>query len=104
MIPPMRGKPRRGPPPMPARLDVNAVLRVSDQGGRIVRAEELAAGTDLRERLRLAHENYARQGYAVGELRPGQWAFFAERGSQRLLVAIRQAIPQAGAQGAGRDQ
>jgi hypothetical protein len=56
---------------MPSRLDNDALLRVSDQGGRIVRHETLPAGTDLRERLRLAHENYQRQGWEVGELRSG---------------------------------
>jgi len=48
---------------MPVRLDAEAVLRVSDQGGRIVRSESLPARTDLHERWALAHENYARQGW-----------------------------------------
>lgn len=55
---------------MPTHLEGDALLRVSDQGGRIVRTEELPPGTDLRDRLRIAHENYVRQG-TVGELRPG---------------------------------
>jgi hypothetical protein len=62
---------RRGPPPMPTHLEGDALLRVSDQGGRIARTEELPHGTDLRDRLRIAHENYARQGRTVGELLPG---------------------------------
>lgn len=74
---------------MPVRLAAVALLRVSDQAGRVVRAEPLPAGTDLRERLRIAHENYQRQAWRVSELRPGQWAFVAERGEQRLMVAIR---------------
>jgi len=47
--------------PMPMRLGVDAVLRVSDQAGRLVRQEPLPAGTDLHARLRLAHGNTARQ-------------------------------------------
>jgi hypothetical protein len=62
---------------MPVRLETDALLRVSDQAGRIVRREPLPAGTDLRERLRIAHENYGRQGWTVGPLSPGQWAFMA---------------------------
>jgi len=74
---------------MPVRLDAEALLRVSDQAGRVVRSEALAPGTHLHERLAVAHENYARQGWAVGELHPGQWAFVAEKGERRLLIAIR---------------
>ena len=81
--------------PMPSRLDSNALLRISDQGGQIVRQEALEAGTDLRERLRVAHENYERQGWTVTELRPGQWAFVAELGSRRLMIAIRLLAPVA---------
>ena len=82
---------------MPVRLDAEALLRVSDQGGRIVRSESLPARTDLHERLALAHEDYARQGWTVGELHAGQWAFVAEKGARRLLIAIRaaSAMPQA---------
>jgi hypothetical protein len=75
--------------PMPVRLDTEALLRVSDQGGRVVRSEALSAGTDLHARLLLARENYARQGWGVGELHSGQWAFVAEKGERRLLIAIR---------------
>ena len=57
---------------MPARLDSNALLRVSDQSGRIIRQEALGAGTDLLERLQIAHTNYQRQGWTVNELRAGQ--------------------------------
>jgi len=74
---------------MPVRLGVEARLRVSDQAGRIVRTEALPAGTDLHERLALAHANYARQGWTVDEWHPGQWAFMAEKGERRLLIAIR---------------
>jgi hypothetical protein len=75
---------------MPVRLETDALLRVSDQAGRIIRSERLPAGTDLRERLRIAHENYARQGWTVGALAPGQWAFMAEKSDRRLLIAIRE--------------
>jgi hypothetical protein len=84
---------RRGSPavsPMPQHLDRDAWLRVSDDGGRIVRQEALRAGTDLRDRLVVARENYQRQGWTAGELRPGQWAFMAEKGGRRLMVAIRE--------------
>jgi hypothetical protein len=74
-------------------MDRNSWLRVSDDGGRIVRQETLKAGTDLRDRLTVARENYQRQGWRVGELRPGQWAFMAEKGDRRLMVAIREASP-----------
>ena len=64
--------------PMPVRLDVDAMLRVSD---------------------RIAHENYQLQGWTVGELRPGRWgAFFAQKAERRLLIAIRDVrdvVPQA---------
>ena len=75
--------------PMPVRLDAEALLRVSDQAGRIVRSEVLSAGTNLHDRLQVAHANYARQGWVVGELHSGQWAFVAEKGERRLLIAIR---------------
>jgi hypothetical protein len=74
---------------MPVRLQSDALLRVSDDAGRIVRSERLPAGTDLRERLWLAHENYERQGWTVGLLTPGQWAFMAQKVDRRLLIAIR---------------
>jgi len=45
--------------PMPVRLDCPATLRVSDDAGRLVRREELPAGTNLTERPRSAHDTYA---------------------------------------------
>lgn len=75
--------------PMPVRLDCPATLRVSDDAGRLVRREELVAGTNLSKRLRSAHETYARQGWTVSPLRLGAWGFGAERDGRRLLVAIR---------------
>jgi hypothetical protein len=90
----MEQKIRRGAPavaPMPTRIDGDAILRVSDQAGRVIRSERLLARTDLRERLQVAHRNYALQGWTVGELRPGQWAFIAEKADHRLLIAIREA-------------
>ena len=87
---------------MPVRLATEALLRVSDSVGHVVRIERLAARTDLRERLAIAHDNYARQGWAVDDLHPGQWAFVAEKGPRRLLVAIR-AAPDGGAALALRD-
>ena len=78
--------------PMPVRLDCPATLRVSDDAGRLVRREELAAGSNLSERLRSAHETYARQGWTVSPLRLGAWGFTAERDDRRLLIAIRVGI------------
>jgi len=83
---------KRGSPalyPMPVRLDCSAALRVSDDAGRLVRSEELRAGTNLADRLRSAHETYERQGWTVSTLRPGGWGFTAERGDRRLLIAVR---------------
>jgi len=65
---------------------------VSDDAGRLVRREELAAGTNLSERLRGAHETYERQGWTVSALRLGAWGFTAERDGKRLLIAIRAGI------------
>ena len=82
----------RGSPsiaPMPAHIAVPAILRVSDQRGRTVRQELLGPGADLRDRLRIAHANFEREGWEVGDLRPGQWAFVAEKPDRRLMVAIR---------------
>jgi len=82
----------RGSPsvaPMPGSMAVPAILRVSDQRGRTVRQELLSPGTDLRDRLRVAYESFERDGWQVGDLRPGQWAFVVERPDRRLLVAIR---------------
>ena len=74
---------------MPVHIAEPAILRVSDQHGRTVRQELIAAGTDLRDRLRVAYENFKRDGWQVGDLRPGQWAFVAEKPDRRLMVAIR---------------
>jgi hypothetical protein len=74
---------------MPVRLDCPATLRVSDDAGRLVRREELAAVTNLSERLRSAHETYQQQGWTVSALRLGAWGFTAERDGRRLLIAIR---------------
>jgi hypothetical protein len=74
---------------MPVHIAMPAILRVSDQRGRTVRQELLSPGADLRDRLRIAHENFEREGWQVGDLRPGQWAFVAEKPARRLMVAIR---------------
>jgi hypothetical protein len=74
---------------MPVYVAVPAILRVSDQRGRTVRQELLGAGTHLRDRLRVAYENFAREGWEVGDLRPGQWAFVSDKPDRRLMVEIR---------------
>ena len=98
----MRQPIRRAICPMPVRVDGDALLRVSDQSGRIIRQEVLRAGTDLRERLLSAHQVYRQQEWAVSELRPGAWGFLADKECKRVLVAIREinataqsAIPRA---------
>src|ERR1700760_54696 len=88
----MKKPTKRGSPlsaPMPQRLDVPALLRVSDQGGRLIRMDSLPPGTDMQERLRNAREGFLRQGYRVDELRPGVWGFAARKDGRSLLVAIR---------------
>lgn len=54
----------------------------SDDGCRVVRQETLSAGTDLRDRLSVASENYQQQGYTVGELRLGQCGPSRPKGRQ----------------------
>lgn len=75
--------------PMPLELPVPTQFRVIDVRGRILRAEELPAGTNLPDRLRLAHRNYQLQGWTVDPLRPGRWSFLAEKAGQHLLIGIR---------------
>jgi hypothetical protein len=87
---------RRGPPaiaPMPRQLDAVAHYSVRNQYGRTLRVGALEPGTDLWQRLRDAHDAFARQGYSVSSLRNGQWAFSAVRGPQRLVVAITAGVP-----------
>jgi hypothetical protein len=96
MIAPMSKAVRRGPAaiaPMPRQLDAAAHYSVRDQYGRTIRGGGLEPGTDLWQRLRDAHDAFARQGYSVSSLRNGQWAFSAVRGAQRLVVAIKAGIP-----------
>jgi hypothetical protein len=75
--------------PMPRSLQVTTWFKVIDSSGRILRSEELPAGADLPDRLRLAHRNYQLQGWTVDPLRPGRWSFLAEKAGQRLLIGIR---------------
>jgi len=75
--------------PMPLKLELTTWFKVTDASGRILRSEELPAGADLRDRLRLAHRNYQLQGWSVEPLLPGRWSFIAEKASQRLLIGIR---------------
>jgi hypothetical protein len=80
--------------PMPRKLPVPTQFKVTDAHGRILRSEELPAGTALPDRLRLAHRNYQLQGWAVEPLRPGRWSFLAEKAGQRLLIGIRHCVTQ----------
>jgi hypothetical protein len=80
--------------PMPLKLEVTTWFKVIDSSGRILRSEELPAGADLPDRLRLAHRNYQLQGWSVDPLRPGRWSFLAAKAGQRLLIGIRHCVPQ----------
>jgi hypothetical protein len=53
------------------QLPCCALLCISDRSGRIIRQETLPAGTDLRDRLQMAHENYARQGWCCDRHKAG---------------------------------
>jgi hypothetical protein len=44
--------------PMPPKLQVITWFKVIDSNGQLLRSEELPAGADLPDRLRLAHRNY----------------------------------------------
>jgi hypothetical protein len=80
--------------PVPLTVPVPTELKVTDAHGRILRTEPLPAGTDLPERLRLAHRNYRLQGWTVDPLRSGRWSFLAEKAGQRILIGIRHCVPQ----------
>jgi hypothetical protein len=82
--------------PLPRTLEATTTFKVTDSNGRILRSEELPAGTDLPDRLRLAHRNYQLQGWTVGPLLHGRWSFFAEKSHQRLLIGIRHPSPAGG--------
>jgi hypothetical protein len=56
--------------PMPLKLDVTTGFKVINSNGRLLRSEELPAGTALPDRLRLAHRNYQLQGWSVEPLLP----------------------------------
>src|SRR5258708_39905595 len=75
--------------PMPLKLEVTTWFKVIDSNGRLLRSEELPAGADLPDRLRLAHRNFQLQGWTVDPLRPGRWSFLAEKAGQRILIGIR---------------
>jgi hypothetical protein len=75
--------------PMPLKLEVTTWFKVTDASGRIIRSEELPAGADLPDRLRLAHRNYQLQGWIVDALMPGHWGFTAEKSGRRILIGIR---------------
>jgi hypothetical protein len=80
--------------PMPLSLDVLSWFKVTDSNGRILRSEELKAGADLHDRLRLAHRNYQLQGWAVDPLLRGRWSFCARKAGRQILIGIRVAAPQ----------
>ena len=81
--------------PMPPKLPVATGFKVTDSHGRLLRSEDLPAGADLHDRLRLAHRNYQLQGWTVDALLRGRWSFIAEKAGQRLLIGIRRPRPAA---------
>jgi hypothetical protein len=81
--------------PMPISLDVVSWFKVTDSDGRMLRSEELKAGADLHDRLRLAHRNYQLQGWTVDPLLPGRWNFCARKAGRQLLIGVRAPAPRA---------
>lgn len=81
--------------PMPLSLEVKSWFKVTDSNGRILRSEEVKAGADLRDRLRLAHRNYQLQGWTVDPLLPGRWSFVAEKAGRRIVIGIQPPRPEA---------
>jgi hypothetical protein len=81
--------------PMPISLDVVSWFRVIDSSGHTLRSEELKAGADLHDRLRLAHRNYQLQGWTVDPLLPGRWSFCAKKAGRQILIGIRVPVPKA---------
>jgi len=79
---------------MPISVDVVTWFKVTDSSGRTLRSEELKAGADLHDRLRLAHRNYQLQGWNVDALLPGRWNFCARKGERQILIGIRMPAPQ----------
>jgi hypothetical protein len=75
--------------PMPPSANVVAWFRVTDSKGRVLRSEELKAGADLHDRLRLAHRNYQLQGWTVDALLRGRWSFCACKAGRQILIGIR---------------
>jgi hypothetical protein len=80
--------------PMPLSLQVVLWFTVTDSNGRILRTEEVRAGADLHDRLRLAHRNYQQQGWNVEPLLSGRWNFLAEKAGRRILIGIRPPRPE----------
>src|SRR3954447_11439602 len=74
---------------MPTSINVVTWFKVTDSSGRTLRSEELKAGADLHDRLRLAHRNYQLQGWNVDPLLPGRWNFCARKAGRQILIGIR---------------
>jgi hypothetical protein len=81
--------------PMPISLDVVSWFKVTDSSGQTLRSEELKAGADLHDRLRLAHRNYQLQGWTVDPLLHGRWSFCAKKAGRQILIGIRVPAPKA---------
>jgi len=80
---------------MPVTLPAPSWLTATDDAGRILRCEELKAGADLDDRLRLAHRHYQLKGWSCDPLTRASSGFGAVMGSRRLVVAIRRIRPGA---------
>jgi hypothetical protein len=55
--------------PLPVSLDIATRFKVTGSTDGILRSEDVKAGTNLRDRLHLAHRNYQLQGWTVDPLR-----------------------------------
>jgi hypothetical protein len=89
--------------PLPHSLPFPTQLTVTDTRGRKLRADELPAGSDLPDRLRLAHRNYKLQGWTVEPLKPGASGFVVQKAGQRLSIAIRRVDSAPGDTAHGND-
>ena len=78
---------------MPITVNVLTWFKVTDSNGRTLRSEELKPGSDLHDRLRLAHRNYQLQGWSVDPLLPGRWSFCARKAGRQILIGIRMPAP-----------
>jgi hypothetical protein len=80
---------------MPVRLDADVWLTVKDESSRTLRFELVPKGTDLPDRLLIAHSNYTVQGWECDSIKPGFWNFYAAKDGKRILVGFVKMNPAA---------